>query len=474
MSTFGALNASYRGLVAARQAMDLAGQNIDNVGTDGYTRQRIDQSALGPAAPAGLSATGPQVGQGVSVARIERLGNALLDASVRTTAAAVGYTSQRSTAYQGIEDTLQEPGGDGISAQLQSFWAAWQDVANQPGEPAPATVLIQNAKQFAAKLSGGFTALSGQWSATRSDAEGMVRSLNDAARQVAALNKGIRSSLAAGSPANELIDARNRLTETIASLAGGTVREEADGTTTVYLGGSALVSGDTARAVQLAGAVSMTDTASGAPALVWADRPAVAVGLDGGTIAGALSVLAPTDGSGTGGAIAEAAAQYNALATSIANAVNTVHGKGQTTAGTTGLPFFALDPAVPAAQGLSVVPTGASGIASGAAGAGALDGSTADAISQLGARPGSPDSKWSAFVAATGGAAKSALQQANLTDTAASNAKSAQASGASVSLDEENTNLLAAQHAYQAAARVLTAIDQALDTLINHTGTAGL
>uniref|UniRef100_UPI0039F0A2EE flagellar basal body rod C-terminal domain-containing protein n=1 Tax=Sinomonas sp. G460-2 TaxID=3393464 RepID=UPI0039F0A2EE len=133
-----------------------------------------------------------------------------------------------------------------------------------------------------------------------------------------------------------------------------------------------------------------------------------------------------------------------------------------------------LNSGVPAAQGLSVVPKDASGIAARAAGAGALDGSAADAIAQLGVRPASPDSQWAAFVTATGSASKTAQQQENLTDGAAANAKQAQASGASVSLDEENTNLLAAQHAYQAAARVMNAIDQALDTLIHHTGTVGL
>ena len=473
-STFGALGTAYRGLSAAQQAMDLAGQNIDNVGTDGYTRQRIDQSALGPAAPAGLAAPGPQVGQGVSVDRIERIGNALLDASVRSTASAAGYTAQRSAAYQRIEATLQEPGTDGISAQLQSFWAGWQDVANQPGEPAPAAVLLQNANQLASKLSDGYAALRDQWSATRADAQGMVTSLNDAASHIAALNKSIRSALAADGSVNELIDSRNRLTETIASLAGGTVRTEADGTATVYLGGNALVSGDTARSVQLAGAATMTDATPPVPQLVWADRPSVAVGLDGGTIAGTLSVLAPADGRGTGGPIAEAAAQYNALATSLANAVNAVHSAGQSTAGATGLPFFALNPALPAAQGLTVVPTDAGGIASGAAGAGPLDGSTADSIAQLSVQPGSPDSQWSAFVTAVGSSSKAAQEQEGLTETAAANAKQAQASGASVSLDEENANLLAAQHAYQAAARVMSAIDQALDTLINHTGTVGL
>jgi flagellar hook-associated protein 1 FlgK len=158
----------------------------------------------------------------------------------------------------------------------------------------------------------------------------------------------------------------------------------------------------------------------------------------------------------------------------LANGVNGVHSKGQTTSGTGGLDFFRLDPALPAARGLSVIPTDARAIATRAPGAGVLDGSTADAIGQLSLQPDSPDSQWLAFVTTAGASSRAAQQQGALADTAAANAKQAQTSGASVSLDEENTNLLAAQHAYQAAARVMSAIDQALDTLINHTGTVGL
>jgi flagellar hook-associated protein 1 len=43
-----------------------------------------------------------------------------------------------------------------------------------------------------------------------------------------------------------------------------------------------------------------------------------------------------------------------------------------------------------------------------------------------------------------------------------------------VSLDEEMTNLVTFQRGYQASARMLTTIDQMLDTLINRTGTVGL
>jgi flagellar hook-associated protein 1 FlgK len=472
MSTFGALNTAYRGLSAAQQAMALAGHNVANVGTDGYTRQRVEQSSLSPVARAGLASTGVQVGQGVSVDRIGRLGSALLDASVRATASSAGYTAERSAAYARIESTLREPGTNGVSAHLQSFWAAWQDVANRPGEPGPAGVLLHAAGQLASTLSSGRAALEAQWTDTLSDTGTMVASLNDAAVQVAALNKGIRSALAAGGSANELVDARARLTEAIASLAGGTVREESDGTVTVYLGGNALVRGDVARAVRLTGAPTLAD-ASSAPTLEWADRPGQAVGLEGGAIAGALSVLAPIDGAGTGGPIAEAARRYDDLATSLAEAVNAVHRTGQSPSGASGLDFFRLDPTRPALS-LTVVPTDPDGIATGALGAGLLDGSLADAIAQLAHGPDSPDARWATFVTTTGSASRAAGQQAGLSGAASANAKHAQTAGASVSLDEESVNLVSAQHAYQAAARVLTAIDQALDTLINRTGTVGL
>jgi flagellar hook-associated protein 1 FlgK len=218
----------------------------------------------------------------------------------------------------------------------------------------------------------------------------------------------------------------------------------------------------------------MADTASGAPQLVWADRPSVDAGLDGGTIAGNLSVLAPGTTDGSGGAFAEAAARYSDLASSLAQQVNALHAGGQTTGGTRGLDFFRLDPSLPPALGLSVVPQDASGISAGTAGSGAFDGSTADAIAQIGTRAGSPDSQWAAFVTTLGSASQAAQHQETTTTTAAAQAKTAQSSGASVSLDEESMHLLEAQHAYQAAARVMSAVDQALDTLINHTGTVGL
>jgi flagellar hook-associated protein 1 FlgK len=469
MSTFGALNTAYRGLTAAQQGMNVAGQNIANAATEGYTRQRVEQSSL--AAPArGLFSSGAvQPGQGVSVDAIARLGNSFLDSGVRSASAQAGYASSRSSALQGIEGVLQEPGDNGISTSLQQFWSAWQGAANQPAEDGPKGLLLNAANSVTDKISSAYQALQGQWSSVRAQASDAVDAVNAAASQVAAYNATIRSTLAAGGSANELIDARAKLTETISRLAGGTVREQADGTVDVHIGGNALVMGTSVRALELSG--SQTGDALGSTVqLLWKD-PAGVAAPDGGEIAGALSVLAPAAG-GNGGAIAEAAESYNKFATALATAVNTVHQSGVTGAGATGQDFFTVTGSGPAALSIKG-PANTSGIALKASNQGALDTSIADQISQLGTGAASPDKVWSGIVTGIGVQSRGAQQHESLTTAAQASAQTSRASQASVSLDEENVNLLTNQHAYQAAARVMTAVDEALDVLINHTGLVG-
>lgn len=476
MSTFGGLNTAYQGLNAARQGINLAGQNIANVNTEGYTRQRIEQSAVGAPAPTGLTAAGVRAGQGVSVDGVARLGNSFLDAGVRNTSAQAGYASIRSDELQRIEDTLHEPGEHGITTALQGFWAAWQGVSNHPGESTPAAVLLQAASSLAGKVSAGYQALDSQWSSVRSGAAADVKTVNDAATQVAGYNATIRSVLAGGGSANELIDARNKAIESIASLAGGTVRNNADGTADVLIGGNTLVSGSSTRILALAGQSSMTGP--GTPVQVeWLDRPGQQAGVDGGRLAGAVTLLAPTAGpggaAGSGGAIAEAAASYDAFAAKLAQDVNAVHRAGQSTTGAANLDFFATGATGSAALSLRVVPRDGTGIATGAAGSGALDGSAADAVAQLGSGAASPDKAWTAVVTGIGVLSRSAQQHEQLATAAGVSAAGQRQAGASVSLDEENINLLSNQHAYQAAARVMTAVDEALDVLINRTGLVG-
>jgi flagellar hook-associated protein 1 FlgK len=476
VSTFGGLNTAYTGLQAARAGLDVVGQNIANANTDGYTRQRVTTSAAN--APIGLFSGGARVGLGVSVDGIARLGNANLDAQVRFTAGASGYTAVRGNALSAIETSLHEPSKDGLSTQLQEFWGAWGDLSNSAGEQAQSGLLIGQAKNLANQIAQGYKAVDNQWTEVRGNVTSMVGELNGAATQVADLNGRIRTTLAAGGNANELVDQRNTLTTTIAALTGGSVRQLTDGTVDVLVGGNALVSGTTVQQLGVAGATNMVGAVGSPVQLTWANRPGTPVSVDGGEIAGALSVLAPADAAGTGGAIAQAAAFYNTFADDLASQVNDIHSTGASSTGAINLKFFEIDTTRPAALGLSVIPKNAAEIATATFGAGAKDGTIADRIARLGVAAedptkDSPNKVWASFVTNIGVATKSELQQANLAGLAATSAVTSQLSNSAVDLDEENVNLLMFQHAYQGAARVMTAVDEMLDTLINRTGLVG-
>ena len=151
------------------------------------------------------------------------------------------------------------------------------------------------------------------WSDGRSAAQSSVTTINDAAKQIAALNKQILGAKANGGNANELIDQRSTAITSLAALTGATTRQNANGTVDVVLGGSTLVSGTDTRAVKLTGAPSLDSVSTAPVQLEFTDRPGTAVQVDGGTLAAQLTTLAPasTTSPGSGGVYAETAAAYD-------------------------------------------------------------------------------------------------------------------------------------------------------------------
>ena len=471
MSTFSGLSTALSSLTTQRQALEIAGQNIANVNTPGYTRQRLDMAAVSAGQGATLFSQGSLIGNGVQATSVSRLGDLFMDARVRTTTSSASYLTARTDAFTRLESTIAEPGTNGIAKQLDDFWATWQDVATSPGSAAVGQVLLESANSVQRSIATGYTAVVTQWDQTRSKAESLVSDINSTASAVAELNDKIRSISVSGGNANELIDQRNVLTTSLSALAGATVRHREDGTVDVNVAGNPLVTGVTANKLTLAGSREMAGTTGDAVRVEWDRVPAGSpAALEGGQLAGVLSVLAPANAQGTGGPLAQAAESYNALATALAVSVNTIHATG-----TPGGDFFALTAGAPAALGLTVAITDTTQISTGDPALGPNDSSIANLISMIGDSKDkdAPDAVWSTFVVTTGVKAKAALQSATVSEVARMTAESLQLAQTAVDQDEESINLLSFQRAYQGAARVMTTIDEMLDQLINRTGVVG-
>ncbi|HEX7097269.1 MAG TPA: flagellar basal body rod C-terminal domain-containing protein, partial [Acidimicrobiales bacterium] len=162
--------------------------------------------------------------------------------------------------------------------------------------------------------------------------------------------------------------------------------------------------------------------------------------------------------------------------------VNAIHSTGYALDGTTtGINFF--DPTATTARTitLSSGPTGvldhpelvAAGMPSGVPGSGTVDGSIADTIGKLSSASDGADAVYRQLIGTLGVEAQAVRRRADMQASVVTQVSDAAASVRGVSIDEELANLVMSQQAYAASARVLTAVDEVLDTLISRTGHVG-
>ena len=473
MSTFSGLGTALSSLNAQRAALEVSGQNIANANTVGYTRQRANISSIPTQMAPAMFSTPTVAGNGVRVDGVTRIGDIFLDTRVRTQTATAGYQQVRAEAYTRLESGFGEPGKSALSSKMDAMWGAWHDVANTPDLASARQVLIEGSRAVVSSVRSLYDGVATQWENTRTQTTAMVDQVNTAAAGIADLNARIVSITNAGGNANEVIDKRDQLITSLSDMVGATARIKADGSADVMVGGNALVSGARANEVTLSGPTSFAEAMGGGDlALVWKDNAAIPLSMSGGRVAGNLTVLAAPDATGTGGILTEAAKQIDAIALTLAETVNLLHGQAVDLDGNPAGDFFSFDPSQPASS-LQVRLSDPRDVGAAAAANGPLDGSIADALGQLRSSTDGPNAQWNATVVQLGVRTASAGESAKVAEIARASAESLQLSNSSVDTDEETVNMLAYQRAYQGAARVLTAIDEMLDTLINRTGVVG-
>jgi flagellar hook-associated protein 1 FlgK len=162
--------------------------------------------------------------------------------------------------------------------------------------------------------------------------------------------------------------------------------------------------------------------------------------------------------------------QLDAVAAALASTTNTAQAGGYDLAGNPGGPLFAGS----TAGTLSVAVTDPTKLAASGTPGGNLDGSVALAMSNLGSSPTGADTSYRTLIGTLATDSQRAGQQATVQQSVTDSVDALVQSSSGVSIDEETTNLLTYQRAYQASSRVLTTVDETLDVLINHTGRAGL
>jgi flagellar hook-associated protein 1 FlgK len=437
ISTFMGLQTSLRGLLAQQEAIDTTGHNISNANTPGYSRQdavlTATQALVVPANSV-VTGAGAQIGTGVDVTQIRRIRDQFLDVQARAQSTSLGDATARASSLDQAQLAFDEPSDNGISAQLAQFWSSWSDVANAPEDSGARSALVASAQTLATTfqtVSSQLTAVAQQAQDQYNAITGPTGDVASDAKTLAGLNASISDAVFRGQQPNDLMDQRDQLIDQLSSLAQVSVTDVGNGAVKVDFGGVTLVD------PSVAGGYTWPQTLTS----------------PGGQL-GALQDLASASGP-----LLTYRSQLDAVAANLVTSVNALH---------TSTPFF--DPAGTTAATLNVVATAATVQTGSTAAPGQND--VAQAIAAL--RGGSTDQMYSGLVAQIGVDAQ-ANERAQSTAQSLSDAvENRRQSVSGVSLDEEMTNLIRFQRGYQASARTMTTMDDMLDTLINHTGRAGL
>jgi len=257
---FSAIKVGMRALQATELGQRVVGNNIANVDTAGYTRQRVDYVP----SISDVTAFGT-VGTGVDVAGVSRVRDAFIDAQMWAQLAEGGRWTAVAEMLSRAEMSFNEPGEWGISASLSEFFAAARTLA-QPDQADNSGVRIafmEAASSLALSVREVRASLVSIQDDASDELSGLASQISAIAEQVAALNEQITRTEAQYGSANELRDKRDALLEELAGIIDVRAAEGSDGIFRVTINGGVLVEGQRAEAVEfddVSGELRWSDT----------------------------------------------------------------------------------------------------------------------------------------------------------------------------------------------------------------------
>ena len=228
---FSILNTAKLGLLTQQLALEVTGNNIANVETEGYSRQDVILESNTP-----RSISQGQLGTGVRVSGIERVFDQFLFQQILSEGDLTGNFNVREDVYEQLEVLFNENQGRSLNSELSELFAAFQDLSSNPtGLPERAEV-VGRAQSLAAvfnNLGDGLFKIQRNIDAIVSDEVSKINSLTS---EIAKLNQAVFANSPGQFSANDLKDQRDKLIKELSEKIDITLVKESDGQLSLTLG----------------------------------------------------------------------------------------------------------------------------------------------------------------------------------------------------------------------------------------------
>ncbi len=242
-------------LNAAQFGLEVTGNNIANVNTPNYSRQR---AVYGPGVS--VSIGGVPFGTGVSILGVERIYDPFLGFQTNSAFAAAEDYAMREQIYTRIESLLYPSDESNLGALMDDFFHAWQDLSLNPSSLPERNVVLARAEELAAAFRSLNSSLQSEIAYFNSQMEGYQQEVNRLGEEIAGLNREILRNTGSQSPPNDLLDQRDRLVQELSGYLNVTVIGQPSGAVTVLAaGGQPLVEDGQFHSLELLKDVSNND-----------------------------------------------------------------------------------------------------------------------------------------------------------------------------------------------------------------------
>jgi flagellar hook-associated protein 1 FlgK len=476
----GSLLLGSQALNAQQLAIETIGNNISNINTPGYARQRANL------ANDVQNGQGGELDMGVSVSNIESLRSPLLDSLVQQSLGNQGYADNQASLTSTVQDALGEQftaagssttsgtvtsGSGPVQDALSGFFSALQNLATTPSDATARQVVVQDASTLATAINGAYSRVQATQSQIATDASSITTQINQLSQSIASLNQQITQVQAAsGTAANGLTDTRAADINQLSQLINVTTTTQSNGMVNVSLTDSpsvVLVDGIDSNGAGTTQSLSASYNANGSVPLTVSGSTSGVLGTgipSGGSLGSDLDVANNVIGSPAASGNTGLLGALDGVASQLISQVNTQNEAGYDANGVAGTAFFTGSGAADIAVSSSIA-ANPSLIAAGN-GSGPLDGSNALAMSQL-QNNAAITPAFQSMVANLGQTVSTAQTNQTTQDQVTKQLQTQQNSVEGVSIDEEMTNLINFQQAYSASARFITTISSMYSTLAN-------
>lgn len=439
------------GALQAQQAgLQTTTNNIANINTPGYSRER---PILEEASPVTLGNF--VIGGGVLLEGIASLRSDLLDLQI-------GQETQQQTNSQAYVNSMNQvqtlfpDDTTGIGAQISAFFQSLNNLSTDPTDLTLRQSVLSAAGGMASSFSNTATELSGIRSQLDGDVQQQVQQVNQIAGQIAALNTQLSAVSSTGQQYSSLLDQRSALIQQLSgTIDVSQINDGASVTLTTKQGAPLVVDGQ-------AYSLSTSLSSDGTSHIYDAQGQDITSEISGGQLGGMLQARDQD--------IPSLETQLDSLAGGMVQALNAANAEGTDLNGNPGGNLFEPITGPGAAASMAVAITDPSLIAASSDGSSGSNGNLANlsAVANQEVSNGmTPSGAYGNLVFQVGLSVNNGNTELTASTAMVQQLQQQQQSVSGVSLDEEASNLLLYQRGYQAAAEAITAVNQMLEVAIN-------